>query len=73
MDIKLGLSHEGKLLDFLQQLALGENGLFNIEQCILTPKFDHTGIKPWDANVLADCRLNWYTLQETNPETEIVL
>ena len=73
MEIKLGLSHEGKLLDFLRQLELGKNGLFDIQQCILTPKFDQTGIKPWDANVMADCRLNWYTLQETIQEADIAL
>lgn len=72
MDIKLGLSHEGKLLAFLEQLEFGENGLFDIQECTLTPKFGQTGIKPWDTNVTADCRLNWYTLKPNMTDTNIL-
>lgn len=70
MDIKFGLTHEGKLLTFLEQLEKNSNGVFDLQKCLLKPAFAHGGIKPRSENVTAECRLNWYTLKENAPETD---
>ncbi len=70
MELKFGLSHEGKLLAFLRLLEQGDKGVFDIQQCTIKPAFTQTGIKPWDANITANCHLNWYTLKQIEIETE---
>jgi hypothetical protein len=73
MDIKLNLSHEGKLLAFLEALKAEKNGVFDTQECTLIPATNRHGIKPWQSNITAECRLNWYTLKPIIVETEVLL
>ena len=72
MDIKLNLSHEGKLFTFLEILDTEKQGIFDTQECTLTPTTNNDGIKPWQSNITAECRLNWYTLKAVIAETEIL-
>ena len=62
MSIKLSLAHEYKLLTFLDLLEKQHSGFFNVQHCSLIPEFKEQGISPWQANISAECQLNWYTL-----------
>lgn len=70
MDLTLKLSHEGRLLKFLNSLESANNGVFDVQECTLSPEFAAEGLRSWQANITANCRLNWYTLKPVADEVE---
>ncbi len=58
MHIKVGLRHEGELLNILHRLEQDGEGLFSVERCELLRQASGDV----EANLAAECSLRWFTL-----------
>lgn len=65
--IKAGLLHEGDFFQILQALQDNADGLFWVDSCRLK-KAQRIELSPQSENVLADCVLNWYSLEIQTPQ-----
>ena len=61
MKLDLQLRHEGDLLTFLNLLEGRRGGLFELASCSLSRESD-AALSLTEANVMATCRLLWYSL-----------
>jgi hypothetical protein len=61
MTLNLGLLHEGDFLELLQALNANADGLYSVSRCD-AQKVPVTGLDLKRAQITADCRLNWYTV-----------
>lgn len=64
MEVKLGLLHEGDLLDLLRDLARASTGLYSVTSCDIRRAHPKISMDPKHANLLANCDLRWYTLRK---------
>lgn len=62
MQINLGLQHELDLQRLLMHLQQAK-GLYNIQSCQLTANSLNPPVFQTQANISAQCQLNWYTIQ----------
>jgi len=67
MSLQMQLLHEGDLYTVLDSLNQKTSGLFDIQSCTLVRNpTQHESLisSDTDKNFNADCKLNWYTMQE---------
>lgn len=63
MKLRLNLLHEGELLDFLAELRNAVQAMVQVRSCIIEPITDRA-IRGNNAQLKADCTLEWITLRE---------
>jgi len=62
MNLSMGLVHEGDLMRFLRALAAQQAGLFALTSCTLERNGLSSTPAPRQANLTAQCNLNWITV-----------
>lgn len=63
MKLRLHLLHEGELLDFLAELRKAVQAIIQVRSCVIEPITDRA-IRGNNAQLKADCTLEWVTLKE---------
>jgi len=67
LSLQMQLLHEGDLYTVLDSLSQQTTGLFDIQSCSIVrnpTQFDSLINSPTDRNFNANCKLNWYTMQQ---------
>ena len=62
MNLKLGLLHEGDLLSLFAALDHDALGQYSIRSCNLTRRERETTFNLHASNVIAECVLDWWTI-----------
>ncbi len=63
MILRLDLLHEGNLLALLQDLSTQNAGIFNLKSCSLDRMQSEIIVSNASANISAQCKLIWHTIQ----------
>ncbi len=63
MILRLDLLHEGNLLALLQDLSMQNAGIFNLKSCSIDRVQPEIAISSAAANLSAQCKLVWHTIQ----------
>lgn len=62
MTLSLGLLHEGDLINLFKALDKSAEGIYSVSHCSANRVSGATGSGVERARIVADCRLNWYTV-----------
>lgn len=63
MNINLDMLHEADLIRFLDRVDRSANGLYSVSSCSLSRRNKQIDVVSEQANVSADCNLNWYSIK----------
>lgn len=63
ISLRMGLFHEGDLVNMLDALNFNSPGIFSVESCKLSRTSKILQRNPARENLQADCRLRWVTLK----------
>lgn len=72
MKINLDMLHEVDLVRFLDRINKAAQGFYSVSSCNLTRKNRDIDLQSEQANVAAECNLNWYSIRTADGD-EIVL
>jgi len=69
MQLHLELSHEGKLVSFLQGLNSEKSAIYQLQGCTMNSNIKLEGLRMDAPNIQADCNLVWYTVRPKKHST----
>lgn len=64
MELRLDLTHEGRLLDFFNRLEEQKPAIYQLRSCSLTSTSDETELAVDLPNISAICQLRWFTVRD---------